>query len=146
MDEAGVGHRCWQMAPALIPLVACGTTVLLFSWHRHPVGPHLQFIGYVLSAAQFAAPVLALYRAIPAWWVPMLSEAAVTAAAASVHCTCPWNHAWNGSELALKAWVLFLVVLRAGSTVKTHVSRVLGKLNSRGRIPRRRSTPMRLIR
>ncbi|WP_308315580.1 histidine kinase [Streptomyces sp. ISL-100] len=94
--------------------VLFGVALAVFNWNRYFYGYQLGALGILIVVGQSVVPLLALLRPIPGWWTSTLLQVALVVAwFAPRDVASDWSADWSGRELALQAWVLFLVALRS---------------------------------
>ncbi|MFF1958722.1 sensor histidine kinase [Streptomyces sp. NPDC058220] len=118
-----VGRPRWlDWLPAfVVPLVLCAAFLVVANADQYVGDFGLDVrVALLLAGIQSAAVVVALFRPILAWWATTVVLAVIALsvdADAAVGTVFPWT----GGELAVLAWVLFLVALRARPRVAAEV-------------------------
>ncbi|MFF2064854.1 sensor histidine kinase [Streptomyces sp. NPDC058200] len=118
-----VGRPRWlDWLPAfVVPLVLCAAFLVVANADQYVGDFGLDVrVALLLAGIQSAAVVVALFRPILAWWASTVVLAVIALsvdADAAVGTVFPWT----GGELAVLAWVLFLVALRARPRVAAEV-------------------------
>ncbi|MFJ2914300.1 sensor histidine kinase [Streptomyces sp. NPDC087228] len=107
-----VGPR-WLRVAAVSGLVLLAAILFVFNALKYGAGDQIGAIGLLLTGIQTAALVSAPYRPVPAWWAATTAQTAVGIAMFEAHGLSGGRPLWNSSELALQAWVLFMLALRS---------------------------------
>ncbi|MFJ2270767.1 sensor histidine kinase [Streptomyces sp. NPDC087849] len=107
-----VGPR-WLRVAAVSGLVLLAAILFVFNALKYGAGDQIGAIGLLLAGIQTAALVSAPYRPVPAWWAATTAQTAVGIAMFEAHGLSGGRPLWNSSELALQAWVLFMLALRS---------------------------------
>ncbi|MFF2962548.1 sensor histidine kinase [Streptomyces sp. NPDC057963] len=111
-DPRTVGPR-WLRVVAVSGLVLLAAILFVFNALKYGAGDQIGAIGLLLAGIQTAALVAAPYRPVPAWWAATTAQTAVGFAMFEAHGFSGGRPLWNSSELALQAWVLFMLALRS---------------------------------